>query len=379
MKKSGRIVVIVLLGIAAVGGIASIWLPRYFEAAWFLQDLNAGDGPSDWKVLHKQPVRSQVSWTVEGRAGEGDLYTPAERVRGRMIFVPGLVADARNDARVIATANSFARAGFLTLVPQTTAFEGLKASPADISAISDAGVWLATSALPGQPPAKIGIAALSYMAGPAIIAASRPPLADKTEFVFFIGGYYSMTDMIRFITTRKFRASPDQPWSEEPPADYATWAFLKANALGLDDSADRQALAAIADAKLKDANADVSGQVAALGPEGGAVYALIANRDPDRVESLIEALPGSLRAQLNALDPSKQDLSGFQGEAMLVHGKDDPLIASVESGKLAAALGDKADLYILEQVTHVEMNRPASIWDQLDLLFAGRQLLSYRD
>lgn len=379
MKNRGRIVVSLLLGIAIIGAVASIWLPRYFEAAWFLQDLNAGSGTSDWKALHRPPTRSVVSWTVEGHGGEGDLYTPAEAIRGRVIFVPGLLVDARNDERVIATAFTLARAGFLTLVPETTAYNALKASPADIAAITDAGLWLAGPALPDKPPDQIGIVALSYMSGPAILAAARAPLAEKVKFVFFIGGYYSMTDMIRFITTRKFRAAPGDPWSEEPPADYATWAFLKANAMGMENAADGAALAAIADAKLAHGDADVTALVGALGPEGRSVYDLIANRDPDRVEALIAALPQGLRTQFDALDPSKQDLSGFQGEALLVHGKDDPLIASVESGKLAAALGDKAHLYILEQVTHVEMNRPASLWDQLDLLFAARRLLSYRD
>ncbi|BCW90134.1 hypothetical protein sos41_33020 [Alphaproteobacteria bacterium SO-S41] len=380
MKRRGRIFLTLFLGFVVVAGAASWFLPRYFEAFWFLEDIAAGPAPTDWKVMHRAPARSSVTWTVDGRAGSGDLYTPAERLRGRMVFVPGLLTDARNDARVIATAESFARAGFLTLVPQMEAFDGLKASPADITGISDAALWLSDSAAPGLTRNKVGIAALSYMSGPAILAASRAPLADRVDFVFFIGGYYSMTDVIRFVTTRKFRAQDSDPWSSEPPADYATWAFLKANALGLDDEADRITLAQIADVKLqRGSDVDVSGLIGRLGPDGQAVYALIANRDPDKVDRLIAALPAGLRTQLDALDPAKQDLSGFKGDALLVHGKDDPLIPSTESGKLAAALGGQAHLYILEQVTHVEVNKAGSIWDQLDMLFAGERLLGYRE
>lgn len=374
----GRFVIYLLAAVAVIAAAASYWVPRYFEAAWFLEDIAAGDKPSTWKSLHPAPTASGARWTVDGRAHEGDLYTPTEAIKGRMIFVPGLIADARRDPRVIAFAETLARAGYLTLVPQTTAFDGLKASPGDIQTISDAASWLADTDFAGAPKVKIGIAALSYMAGPSLLAAAQAPANDKVGFVFFIGGYYSMTDVIRFVTTRQFRLNAGDPWQTEAPADYALWAFLAAEAQGI-EGPDRDGLLAIAAAKLKDFNADVSAEAAALGPEGRAIYALMTNRDPEKVDTLVAALPAGLKAQLDALDLSRQDLSGFKGEAVLVHGKDDPFIPSTESAKLAAALGSRAHLYILEQVTHVEVNREGSIWDQLDMLFAGRRVLNYRE
>lgn len=379
MKKGrGRFVIYLLAAVAVIAALSAYFVPRYFEAAWFLEDIAAGDKPSTWKTLHPAPTASGANWTVEGRAGEGDLYTPTEAIKGRMIFVPGLIADARRDPRVIAFAETLARAGYLTLVPQTTAFDGLKANPDDIAALSDAATWLADTDFPNAPKTKIGIAALSYMAGPSLIAASRAPLNDKVGFVFFIGGYYSMTDVIRFVTTRKFRLNDGAPWSEEAPADYALWAFLAAQAQGI-EGPDRSTLLEISAAKLADFNADVSAKAAMLGPDGAAIYTLMTNRDPDKVDQLVAALPAGLKAQLDALDPSKQDLSGFTADAVLVHGKDDPFIPSTESAKLAEAIGSNAHLYLLEQVTHVEVNRDGSMWDQLDMLFAGRRVLSYRE
>jgi dienelactone hydrolase len=379
MKKGrGRFVIYLLAAVAVISAAASYWVPRYFEAAWFLEDIAAGPAPSTWKQLHPAPTASGARWTVDGRAGEGDLYTPTEAIKGRMIFVPGLIADARRDPRVIAFAETLARAGYLTLVPQTTAFDGLKANPGDIDTISDAATWLADTDFPNTPKTKIGIAALSYMAGPSLIAASRAPVNDKVAFVFFIGGYYSMTDVIRFVTTRKFRLADGEPWREEGPAEYALWAFLAAQAQGI-AGPDRDGLLSIAAEKLANFNADVSAKAAALGPEGRSIYMLMTNRDPDKVDALVAALPAGLKAQLDALDPSKLDISGFKADALLVHGKDDPFIPSTESEKLARAIGSNAHLYVLEQVTHVEVNRDGSMWDQLDMLFAGRRVLSYRE
>ncbi len=379
MNRRGRIVIVILFVVAGLAGTSSYFVPKYLEAAWFLTDIAAVDGPTRWKEMHKAPTVKPVTWTVDGRAGSGDLYLPAEAIRGRMIFVPGLLQNARTDYRVAAFATSLARAGFVVVIPEIPAFKELQASPADIVAVGDTVTWLASADIPGAPKTKVGIAALSYMAGPVFLAASRAPANDQVSFVFAIGPYYSMTDLLRFVTTRAYRLNDSDPWTTAPPGIYAVWAFLRANALGIDDQTDKAVLVAIADAKLKDENADVSSLVAQLKGSGRAVYALMANRNPAIVESLVAALPPELKAQLDALDLSKQDLSGFHADALLVHGKDDPLIASVESQKLAATLGDRAHLYILEEVTHVEVNREGSIWDQLDMLFAGRRLLGYRE
>jgi pimeloyl-ACP methyl ester carboxylesterase len=379
MKKRGRLVIVGLFVVAALAGVSSYWVPKYFEAAWFLEDIAAGPAATSWKKLRKEPRRESVSQEVNRRTVGGDLYFPAEAIRGRMIFVPGLLAGARTDPRVISFAQSLARAGFLTFVPETAAFEDLRASPADIDSIADAVQWLSAAEITGAPKTGVGIAALSYMSGPVMLAAARAPANADVRFVFFIGGYYSMTEVIRFVTTRAWRANDSDPWTIEPPAPYAVWAFLRANAQGVDDADDRQTLERIADQKLADDGADISVLASQLKADGKPVFDLIANRDPDKVETLIAALPARLRAGLDALDPAKQDLSGFQGEALLVHGKDDPFIPAVESQRLANALGGRAHLYVLEQVTHVEVNRPASTWDQMDLLFAGRRLLSFRE
>lgn len=378
MNKRGRIVIIAMFAVAALAGVCTYFIPKYLEAAWFLEDIAAGDGKSVWKEMHKPPTKQPVTWAVEGRQGAGDLYLPGSVATGRMIFVPGLLMHAREDQRVVAFAQSLARAGFAVLVPEMPAFAELKASPADIQAASDAMLWISDADLPNVPKTQVGAAALSYMAGPVFLAAARPPVSDKVSFVFAIGPYYSITDLLRFVTTRAYRAKDTDAWSIAPPGEYATWAFLRANALGIEDAADQAVLVQIADAKLARADADVGPLASQLKGSGRAVYALMTNRDPDKVEALIAALPPELKAQLDALDLSKQDLSGFKGDALLVHGKDDPLISSVQSEKLAAALGDRAHLYILDEVTHVEVNRSGSIWDQVNMLFAGRRLLSYR-
>ncbi len=384
--KPIRVVIVSIFVLAGVAACSSFYVPRYFEAAWFLEDVAAGAGPSTWKTLHNEPTRETTAWSANGRASSGDLYRPqAERVKGRILFLPGLAPGGKDDARVVAFATTLARAGWAAFVPDMASIRELRASPDDVGYVADAVTWLSGADV-GAPPSRVGIASLSYMSGPAILAAARADVADKVSFLFSIGGYHDVTAMIRFVTTRAYRASPGDPWSYAPPADYATWTFLKANAEGVDDPADRALLIRIAEAKLAEelgeapkGGFDAAAASEGLKADGRAVFALIANRDPEKVPALIDALPPRLRDAIAKLDPSRADLSGLRAELLLVHGEDDPMIPATESEALDARFGSGAHLYVLEQVTHVEVNRPASFWDQLDMLFAARRLLSYRE
>jgi fermentation-respiration switch protein FrsA (DUF1100 family) len=372
-----RIVIVGLFVVAGIAGAASYFVPRWFEAAWFLEDIAAGPDKSTWKTLHKTPKREEVSFGIAGREVTGTLYTPdGERVRGRVIFLPGLFPDVTRDPRAVAFAETLARAGWATLVPELPAYRDLRASPADIEAIAAAIDYAAQDGT-------IGLVTLSYMSGPAILAAARAETAPQVKFVFSIGGYFSIEDTVRFVTTRKFRLGQDGPWQTAPEVPYATWAFLRANAEGIDDAADRARIVRIAEGRVAETlggpKPDDAADVAALGPEGRAVFDLVANRDAEKVAPLIAALPPRIRTAMDALDLSKADLSKLSAEVLLAHGADDPLIPPTESEKLAAALGSRATLYLLPTVGHVEINKGGGFWDQLRIARAAYRLLAYRE
>lgn len=374
-----RVVIVGLFVVAGIAGAASYYMPRWFEAAWFLEDIAAGPGKSTWKTLHKTPLREEASFGLAGKEITGTLYRPdGERVRGSVIFVPGLFPDVTRDARAVAFAETLARAGWETLVPELPAYKDLRASPADIEALQAAIAFMAA-----RGKGRTGIVSLSYLSGPAILAAAKPESAEKVGFIFSIGGYFSIEDTVRFVTTRQYRLSASEPWRSAPEVPYATWAFLRANAEGIDDEADRARIIRIAEGRVAETlggpKPDDAADLAALGPQGRAVFDLVTNRDPERVAGLIAALPARIRAAMDALDLSKADLSGLKAEVMLAHGADDALIPPTESEKLAAALGSRATLYLLPTVGHVEINQGGGFWDQLRIARAAYRLLAFRN
>lgn len=379
--RKGRWVIVALAAVAVIAAASAFYMPRVFEAAWFLEDIAAGPSASSWKTLHRTPLRTEAGWTHQGRQGRGTLFTPdGERVRGHVIFVPGLLEKAAQDARSVAFAETLARAGYVTLLPELPAYDELKASPADIDAIEDAINYLVTQQ---SGVTQVGLVSLSYMSGPALLAAARPAAAPRVSFVFSIGGYASIENVVRFVTTRHFRSAGATDWKVAPDVPYATWAFLRANAEGIDDPDDRKLVRKIAEDRVAETfggpKPDDAAAIAALGPEGRAVFDLVTNRDPEKVPELMSALPEKVKRAMAQLDLSQMNWSALQADVILVHGADDPLIPATESEKLKAALGDRAQLYLLNQVTHIEINRPGGIWDGLAMLGAARRLLSYRD
>ena len=352
--------------------------PRALEAARVLAAIAAGSGPSALEPRTPEPEHS----ALPGRAAQpspGDLYWPGEAAAAVLVLVPGAVEAGKDDPRLVAFAETLARARFAVLVPEIPGLRSQRLSPEDARPIGAAIRLLAGCIAPSERAGAVGVMAISYGAGPALLAALAPANAGLVGYVAAIGGYYDAVAVVTFFTTGYFREGPQAPWRRGAPNAYGKWVFVRANAARLADPADRQALAAIAARKLADLDADIADLRARLGREGQAVMALLDNADPERVPGLIDALPQAVRADLTALDLARRDLSQLPFELLLVHGRDDPIIPASESRALAAAVPqDQVALFVVGRLGHVELG-PGALLDGIGLWRATYRLLSQRD
>jgi hypothetical protein len=365
------VLVLVALGLAACSP------PRALESARVLADVAVGSGPSALKANTPEPERR----SIPGPAGQsvlGDLYWPGEDAAAALVLVPGAVARGKDDPRLVAFANTFARARFAVLVPEIPNLRTQHLGPEDVQPIGAAIRYLGGCVAPAKRAGSIGVAAISYAAGPALVAALAPANRDLVGYLTAIGGYYDVEAVVTFFTTGYFREGPAAPWRYREPNAYGKWVFVRANAVRLAGS-DRVVLGEIAARKLDDLDADIADLRARLGPEGRAVMALLDNPDPDRVPALIERLPAPIRSDLDALDLERRDLSQLPFDLILVHGRDDPIIPSTESQALAAAApAHHTSLYVIDRLTHINLS-PGGVLDGLDLWRAIYRLLSRRD
>jgi hypothetical protein len=345
MKIFRRILLAVLAGLLLLlfFGRPMVWA----EATLLMWDIAAGGAPSWLQDVTAPPQESPMHW--EG--GEGDLYLPTSQPRAAMVLVPGAAVLGRDEPRLQAFARSLARVGIAVLVPELPEVRQLILSRADGDRVANALRQL-SNRLPDLP---LGVAAISYAAAPAIIAAIEDDLAPKIAFVVAVGGYRDAYTTIRFVTTGAFRPRGDSREFRVEANSYGRWAILRANASRLDDPRDARLLEEISALRLRDRSADISREVAMLGPQGRAVLALVDNRDPDAVNRLIEELPEKVRREIDGLNLAFYDLSKLRGHLILVHGRTDPMVPYSESQDLAVAASKaRVSLFLIDDIGHVE-------------------------
>lgn len=352
-------------------------LPRVIEAARVLGDIVAGEEPSSLKDRTPTPERVPVAYRVDGRAYDGDLYLPGDRTEGAIVLVPGVSRAGKDDRRLVAFANTLARARFAVLVPDMQGLKALKVRATDVREIAHAIAYFAdSSAAAGHD--RIGLVAVSYAVGPAILAALEPDVRDRMGFVVGIGGYWDLEAVVTYFTTGHYRERPDRPWRRAQPNAYGKWVFVLSNVEQLESADDRAILDRMARLKFDDPDAGIAKLAARLGPEGRSVYALLDNTDPERVPALLAALPAGIKAEFAALNLKGRDFSRLSARLILIHGRDDTIIPYTESVALAAALPkEQAELYLVDSLAHVDLG-PTGLIDTFTLWRAVYRLLEQR-
>ena len=311
--------------------------------------------------------RGAARYTVAGRSHQGDLYAAAGGPGAGLVVVPGAAELGKDDPRLVKFAAALAASGFTVLVPDIARQKALRVGPENVEDIADAIDWLAGS------ENRVGVAAVSYAVGPAVLAALRE--GPKLAYLVGIGGYYDLTAVIGFFTTGWY--FDDGRWQQRLPNAYGKWVFVRSNAARLWDSGDRTLLDLMAARRMADAQAPIDDLAPHLTPTGRSVYALLANTDRERVPALIEALPPVIRDDIRGLDLSGRDLSGLSAHLLLIHGRDDAIVPAGESRKLAAAV-PAARLFIVDDLAHADWG-PRNLAGLFQLLRALRALLGERE
>ncbi|MDX1710410.1 MAG: alpha/beta hydrolase [Rhodovibrionaceae bacterium] len=365
-----------LVCVLLISLLATCVSPQSWEATRLLRDIQAKGGPSELKRTTAQPRREAIAVQGPGRRTTADLYHPGGEARGRIILVHGFTPHGKNDARLVALAESLARVGFLVMTPDLPGSKATRISEADAQRLADALVHLAERDEPGVPKTRPGLFAISYAVGLAVQASAEPRARERLGVLVSLGGFYDTRAVIRFITTGRHRDPLSGAQLDAAPRPASKWLFLAGNAAALKDARDRRLLTRIAWRKLEDPGSRIDDLTAGLSAEGGRVLELIVNDDPVRVDGLIARLPERMRAQMQRLSPSAYDLSHLAGRLILIHGREDRMIPYTQSVAFARAV-EQSELFLIPDFSHID---PAgvSLAGRLALIDAAQAVLERR-
>jgi pimeloyl-ACP methyl ester carboxylesterase len=378
---SRRLLIVLVVAVGAGIAVASGPGQRAIESTWLLTALGRSAASAGLIPDNVAALRQTITFNVEDRSYAADLYRADDAPRAALLLVPGLAPEGKDDRRLVDLAVVLARADLAVLVPDIASLRAQRVSAENVRQIADALTYLVrarSEILPApSSPAPVGIAAISYAVGPALLATLEPELHGRIDFMIAIGGYYDVEAVVTYFTTGFYRNGG--AWTKGTPNDYGKWLFVSANADAVTDMRDRITLRAMAGRRMADGNADIADLIPLLGPEGRAVHALLANEDPDQARRLIAALPDRLLRNLTALNLRGRDLANAPRSVVLIHGRDDRIIPVSESLELGAALPPgQSHLYVVEQLAHADLE-PGDWRDILTLWQATYRLLRLRD
>jgi pimeloyl-ACP methyl ester carboxylesterase len=289
-----------------------------------------------------------------------DHYERGGRVLGTLIFIHGMSALGREDPRVVHLAEALAAVGYRVLIPDFPSIRALeirREQPDEVLAL------LETLAKDRQlVPGVFSLIAVSFSGVFALRAACNKRLAPRVCGLCLIGGYYDVGAVSSFLIRAK-RADPygrllvlrsyyREVRPQDEPFHQVLDRCISQNIEQKDSWSADQAL-------------DRSDPVEAL------VYRKLT--DPVERESLdekvIRAFAEGWRGYRSKLDFVYQDTPVF-----LIHGRDDRLIPSGESKRLARRLADQkipAYLCITRFLSHGDSAIRLIQWLELFRLLRG--------
>ncbi len=333
-----------------------------FLSLTLLLHLLAGEGFG--KLLRGWRRRGPAACPLTIPAGDrrmaADLYVvPDARPRAGLLITHGVLETGKDDPRLVALANEMAACGFAVLVPELDGLKSLRLEMEESDDIAAAFRFLLSRDEVDETRA--GLFGISFAAGPTVKAATDPSIRKRVKFVVSFGGYYDTVNIIRYLTTGRDEYRGHR--HVEPPEIYARYVFVKNLLVHLTAEEDRMVLSGLLDAMEREAASGAkrwAGEAPEISPDrltetGRAVYELIRNQDPDRVQTLMEATEPAVRDYLESLSVHRV-APHVTAPVLIGHGDTDPLIPSTESLRLADALPDPSRVHvaILKVVSHVD-------------------------
>jgi pimeloyl-ACP methyl ester carboxylesterase len=362
----GVLVVVLVLVISA----STLW-HRYGEAVTTLRALL--EAPAG--IVPEGVERLDLTMIDGDTTRKAYIYDPVAGARAVLLLVPGLTPAGREDARVTAVAGALAQAGFRTVVPDLPGAKRLRADAGDAGVVALVFNRFALDAQREGLP--LVVVAISYGQGPALVALAEPARAAMLHRYVGLGGYFDATAVLAFATTGVAGTGPDARLGVPDPR--ARWIVLKANADLAALASDRVALNRLADKGLWEqppTMADIAVTMAGLQSDAQALLTFVANVQPERVDTLLEALEPDLRASVQGLSPSRFDLAALEGKLLLIHGDVDPIVPVEESLALADAVPGTT-VRIVPGFSHIEPES-TGIAGQIAMIRAVRELLDTR-
>ncbi|MBU2496502.1 MAG: prolyl oligopeptidase family serine peptidase [Nanoarchaeota archaeon] len=157
----------------------------------------------DNKPLKGEIQKIEVSYKSGEKEFIADIYLPKTQAKKAVIIYSPLVRDAREDVALINLAETFAKLDILAFIPFEKEKEYGLISEDDVEDVVSAFLFLKNFTKEDDID-NMGIFGISYGIGPVLAASTDERIKDDVKFIFSLGGYYDLKNLIKFASTKSF-------------------------------------------------------------------------------------------------------------------------------------------------------------------------------
>ncbi len=308
--------------------------------------------PQQWFV--GEPARRPVVYTSGDNLEDADLYLPPGGGRhGAVLLFLGVNPAGKDDERVVNLANGLARAGLVVMIPWSDRMTQKRVHAEEVDNLVAAFRYMRT--LEDVDPDRLGMGGFCVGASLAAVAAQDERIRDQVQFVNFFGGYYDAKDLVKSVVAEsRFYGPSSQAWAPDSLSVEVVTTHLVESVPDPDERA-------ILSARFENGSAQLGFDEQALSPEARAVSALLSGPTLDEADTLLAKLPEGALADLAAISPS-EGIDRLSARTLIMHDRQDELVPSEESRRMADAMRARGDVYYTEFsfFQHVDPTRPAN-------------------
>ena len=347
------------LALVVIGSLLTIFIAATpqgkagFRAALFVpQVLDAPIKPQLW--FSGDPVRHEVTYPQANGTGVADVYRiPDGEPRAAVLLFLGANAAGRDDKDVINLGEALARSGFVVMFhwSPTMALQH-NIDPAEIDNLVRAFQFLERQEWVDSE--RVGIGGFCVGASFSLVAAADPRIRDRVRFVNAFGPYFDARELlIQVVTRSRIDQGVRTPWQ---PDRLTLEVFANELIETVDDPADNELLT-----KRYMAGESIDAQPATSA--GQTVARLLEGVSPEEAARLYLTLPEDFREGMDQISPSRY-VNDIKAKLLVLHDRNDELVPSAESRRLAAAMADRGDIRYTELLSfdHVRPETGTGAW-----------------
>lgn len=336
---------------------------RLLTAKAFLSRVSAA---ASEPLPSERPVEEELRISSADGPIRARLYRPVGRGTHHGIVVAhGVHYQGIDERRLVPFARALARSGLVVLTPELVDLADYRLTTSSVARISAAVSYLAARRELVES-GRIGLMGFSFAGGLSLVAAAKPELETKLDYVMSVGGHHSLDRVFRFLLTSELE-TPNGTVKFKAH-DYGLAVVLHAY---LDEFLAEPEVAPARDAIrawLQEDRSKARACAALLTGEGARLFRLLEAQRLVELSPELRRVVEKHRAELSALSPQGK-LKGIRVPVYLLHGSLDSVIPASEAQFANLELAGSAhELLITPLIEHVEVNHEASLPERFSLL-----------